>query len=112
MAVRPAGRTYLEVEVLYQPGKGNGYVFGNRRANRMKVLVHDGIGVWHAARRLNAGRLPTHSKAGSTSCCRTAGQREADCVAANPIPGVRGWESVPAPGLQPSGQPCLDKRKP
>jgi hypothetical protein len=22
--VRPAGRTYSEVEVLYQPGKGNG----------------------------------------------------------------------------------------
>ena len=26
-------------------------------ANRMKVLVHDGIGVWLAARRLNAGRF-------------------------------------------------------
>ena len=31
------------------------YLFANRRANRMKVLVHDGIGVWLAARRLNAG---------------------------------------------------------
>ena len=29
----------------------------NRRANRLKVLVHDGIGVWLAARRLNAGRF-------------------------------------------------------
>ena len=27
------------------------YLFANRRANRMKVLVHDGIGVWLAARR-------------------------------------------------------------
>lgn len=33
------------------------YLFTNRRANRMKVLVHDGIGVWLAARRLNAGRF-------------------------------------------------------
>src|SRR6185369_3507914 len=33
------------------------YLFANRRANRMKVLVHDGIGVWLAARRLNAGRF-------------------------------------------------------
>jgi transposase len=32
------------------------YLFANRRANRMKVLVHDGIGVWLAARRLNAGK--------------------------------------------------------
>ena len=30
------------------------YLFANRRANRMKVLVHDGIGVWLAARRSTA----------------------------------------------------------
>ena len=28
-----------------------------RHANRMKVLVHDGIGVWLAARRLNQGKF-------------------------------------------------------
>ncbi len=33
------------------------YVFANRRANRMKALVHDGIGVWLVARRLNAGKF-------------------------------------------------------
>lgn len=33
------------------------YLFANRRANRMKVLVHDGIGVWLASRRLNSGRF-------------------------------------------------------
>ena len=33
------------------------YLFTNRRANRMKVLVHDGIGVWLAARRLNSGKF-------------------------------------------------------
>ena len=33
------------------------YCFANRRANRMKVLVHDGIGIWLAARRLHAGRF-------------------------------------------------------
>ena len=27
------------------------YLFANRRANRMKVLVHDGVGIWLAARR-------------------------------------------------------------
>ena len=29
----------------------------NRRANRVKVLVHDGIGIWLAARRLHQGRF-------------------------------------------------------
>lgn len=32
-------------------------LFANRRANRMKVLVHDGVGIWLAARRLNQGRF-------------------------------------------------------
>lgn len=31
------------------------YLFANQRANRMKVLVHDGIGFWLAARRLHQG---------------------------------------------------------
>ncbi len=29
------------------------YLFANRRANRMKVLVHDGFGLWLCARRLH-----------------------------------------------------------
>ena len=33
------------------------YLFANRRTNRMKVLVHDGIGVWLAARRLNQAKF-------------------------------------------------------
>ncbi|MDX1297369.1 MAG: IS66 family insertion sequence element accessory protein TnpB [Pseudomonas sp.] len=38
------------------------YLFANRRATRMKVLVHDGFGVWLAARRLNQGiSLARHS---------------------------------------------------
>lgn len=33
------------------------YLFANRRATRMKVLVHDGIGIWLAARRLHQGHF-------------------------------------------------------
>ena len=33
------------------------YLFTNKRTNRLKVLVHDGIGVWLAARRLNRGHF-------------------------------------------------------
>jgi transposase len=42
------------------------YLFANRRANRMKVLVHDGIGVWLAARRLNQGKFIWPKDAGMT----------------------------------------------
>ena len=33
------------------------YLFASRRANRMKVLVHDGVGIWLAARRLHSGKF-------------------------------------------------------
>jgi transposase len=33
------------------------YLFANRRANRLKLLVHDGIGIWLCARRLHQGRF-------------------------------------------------------
>ena len=33
------------------------YLFANKRANRLKVLVHDGIGIWLAARRLHQGKF-------------------------------------------------------
>jgi transposase len=33
------------------------YLFANKRANRMKVLVHDGFGLWLCARRLYRGQF-------------------------------------------------------
>lgn len=50
------------VKVFGEAQPHHAYLFANRRANRMKALVHDGIGVWLAARRLNAGRFvwPQH----------------------------------------------------
>ena len=33
----------------------HGYLFANARSSRVKLLVHDGFGVWCAARRLNIG---------------------------------------------------------
>lgn len=33
------------------------YLFANRRANRIKVLVHDGFGIWLSARRLHRGKF-------------------------------------------------------
>lgn len=33
------------------------YLFANARGNRIKVLLHYGIGIWLAARRLHQGRF-------------------------------------------------------
>ena len=41
-----------------------GYLFANARATRIKLLVHDGFGVWCAARRLNAGHFGVAARSG------------------------------------------------
>jgi len=35
----------------------HGYLFANARGTRVKLVVHDGFGVWCATRRLNRGRF-------------------------------------------------------
>jgi transposase len=45
------------VRVFGEARAHHAYLFTNRRANRLKVLVHDGIGIWLCARRLHQGRF-------------------------------------------------------
>ena len=40
------------------------YVFANRRADRLKVLVYDGVGMWLCTRRLQAGGFAWPREAG------------------------------------------------
>ncbi len=54
------------VQVFGSAHPHHAYLFANRRANRIKVLVHDGIGVWLAARRLNQGRFVWPKSADAT----------------------------------------------
>ena len=57
------------VHVLGQAQAHHGYLFANARASRVKLLVHDGFGVWCAARRLNTGHFlwpVTTSDSGAT----------------------------------------------
>ena len=43
------------VDVFGAAQAHHGYLFANARATRIKLLVHDGFGIWCAARRLNVG---------------------------------------------------------
>ena len=45
------------VQVFGSAQAHHGYLFSNTRGTRIKLLVHDGFGVWCAARRLNTGRF-------------------------------------------------------
>jgi transposase len=45
------------VAALGEARAHHGYLFANARGTRIKLLVHDGFGIWCAARRLHAGRF-------------------------------------------------------
>jgi len=45
------------VQVFGAAKSHHGYLFANARGTRIRLLVHDGFGVWCAARRLNQGRF-------------------------------------------------------
>lgn len=45
------------VEVFGSARAHHGYLFANARGTRVKLVVHDGFGVWCATRRLNQGRF-------------------------------------------------------
>jgi transposase len=54
------------------------YVFANKRSTRLKVLVHDGIGIWLAARRLHQGRFI--SPGGSCGAPRSLTREQLDAL--------------------------------
>ena len=53
------------------------YGWRNGRANRLKVLVHDGIGIWLACRRLNQGRFVWARRHGEVRATLTREQFDA-----------------------------------
>lgn len=68
----------------------HGYLFANARATRIKLIVHDGFGVWCASRRLNAGRFvwPSATATATVSLELTSAQFDALVVG---LP----WERLP-----------------
>ena len=67
------------VQVFGSAQAHHGYLFANAPSTRIKLLVHDGFGVWCAARRLNAGRFdwPRKLSVGSTPMTLTQQQFDA-----------------------------------
>jgi transposase len=45
------------VRVFGEARAHHAYLFTNRRTNRIKLLLHDGIGIWLCSRRLHQGRF-------------------------------------------------------
>lgn len=60
------------VQVFGAAQAHHGYLFANARGTRIKLLVHDGFGIWCASRRLNQGRFqwPTAGSATAMALSR------------------------------------------
>jgi transposase len=68
------------VQVFGAAQAHHGYLFANARANRIKLLVHDGFGVWCAARRLNQGRFAWPREVASSATPMTLTQQQFDAL--------------------------------
>lgn len=54
--------------------------FCNARSSRIKLLVHDGFGVWCAARRLNAGGFMSTAKSGAAPAALQLTRQQFDAL--------------------------------
>ena len=73
----------------------HGYLFANARATRVKLLVHDGFGVWCATRRLHAGGFvwASASAAGAAPALQLTAQQFEALVVGLP------WQRLPELGV-------------
>ena len=68
------------VQVFGAARAHHGYLFANARSSRIKLLVHDGFGVWCAARRLNQGSFEWPRGAAPRTTSLTLSQEQFDAL--------------------------------
>lgn len=65
------------VQVFGSARPHHAYLFANRRTNRLKVLVNDGLGIWLAARRLHQGKFAWPAESAGSQLPLTRAQLDA-----------------------------------
>jgi hypothetical protein len=84
LAVAPLGMragtdtALARVVAVFGAAHPHAYLFAKKRASRVKVLVHDGIGIWLCARRLHQGRFVWPSPGGAHQ--RTISRAQLDAL--------------------------------
>jgi transposase len=78
------------VQVFGEARAHHGYLFTNARASRVKLLVHDGFGVWCCARRLNTGSFVWAKSTNNGAAALTLTQQQFDAL----VVGLP-WQRLP-----------------
>jgi transposase len=78
------------VQVFGAAHAHHGYLFANARGTRVKLLVHDGFGVWCAVRRLNTGRFVWQQASSSSSASLSLTRAQFDAL----VVGLP-WQRLP-----------------
>ena len=68
------------VQVFGSAQAHHGYLFANARGNRIKLLLHDGFGMWCAARRLNQGGFEWPRAGADTAATITLTKQQFDAL--------------------------------
>ena len=68
------------VQVFGSAQAHHGYLIAYTRGNRIKLLLHDGFGMWCAARRLNQGGFEWPRGSSDMSASITLTQRQFDAL--------------------------------
>ena len=68
------------VQVFGAAQAHHGYLFANARGNRMKLLLHDGFGMWCAARWLNQGGFEWPRGGANMACSITLTKQQFDAL--------------------------------
>jgi transposase len=76
------------VQVFGSAQAHHGYLFANARGNRIKLLLHDGFGMWCASRRLNQGGFEWPRGGPDTSASITLTKQQFDALVLG-LPWIR-----------------------
>lgn len=68
------------VQVFGSAQAHHGYLFANARGTRIKLLVHDGFGVWCATRRLHTGQFAWVQRQGALAPALQLSRQQFDAL--------------------------------
>jgi transposase len=61
---------WVQTVLEQEPTSGHWFVFLNKRRNRLKILTHDGSGLWILSKRLERGTYAPPVGEGKSQCLR------------------------------------------